>query len=254
MDELKPLMEKYFRNWKAGDVPKKNLEKVDFKNSKRIFVMDRPDAIQSVIMAGHVAPPSGTQDDIDIDMMNTILGGEFTSRVNMNLREDKGWAYGAGTLLMDAKGQRPYITYAPVQSDKTAPSMMEINRELTEYIGDNPATEEELEKSRTNKVLALPGQWETSGSVLGALGQMVRFDLPDDYWANYADQVRNVTLKDVRNAADEVIHPDKLSWMVVGDRAKIVEEIKALGLGEVIFIDADGNPINPDGQPLKMEE
>ena len=132
--------------------------------------------------------------------------------------------------------------------------MMEINRELTEYIGDNPATEEELEKSRTNKVLALPGQWETSGSVLGALGQMVRFDLPDDYWANYADQVRNVTLKDVRNAADEVIHPDKLSWMVVGDRAKIVEEIKALGLGEVIFIDADGNPINPDGQPLKMEE
>ncbi|MCA6078439.1 M16 family metallopeptidase [Fulvivirga sedimenti] len=254
MNELKPLLEKYFKGWKQGDVPEKNLAEVDFRNAKKIFVMDRPDAIQSVILAGHVAPPSGSRDDINIDMMNTIIGGEFTSRVNMNLREEKGWAYGAGTILMEAEGQRPFITYAPVQSDKTSNSMAEINKELTEYINDNPATEEELEKSRTNKVLALPGQWETSNSVLSALGEVVRFNLPDDYWATYADRVSGITLKDVQKAAKEVIHPESLSWIVVGDRAKIVEEIKALNLGEVIFIDADGNPINPDGQPVKMED
>ena len=254
MAELKPLLEKYFKGWKQGDVPKKNLAEVDYRNSKKIFIMDRPDAIQSVILAGHVAPPSGSRDDINIDMMNTIIGGEFTSRVNMNLREEKGWAYGAGTILMEAEGQRPFITYAPVQSDKTSNSMAEINKELTEYISDNPATAEELEKSRTNKVLALPGQWETSNSVLSALGEVVRFNLPDDYWATYADRVSGISLKDVQKAAKEVIHPESLSWIVVGDRAKIVEEIKALNLGEVIFIDADGNPINPDGQPVKMED
>jgi len=254
MDELKPLLEEYFGSWKSGDVPTKNLAKVDYQNSKKIFVMDRPDAIQSVILAGHVAPPSGTKDEVNINMMNTILGGDFTSRVNMNLREDKGWAYGAGTILFDAEGQRPFITYAPVQSDKTSNSMAEINRELREYINDNPATEEELVKARTNMVLKLPGQWETSGSVLSALGEMVRFDLPDDYWSGYADRVENVSLKDVRNAADEVIRPEQLTWMVVGDRAKIVESIKELDLGEVIYIDADGNPINPDQQPIKVED
>jgi zinc protease len=254
MEELEPLLEKYFKEWSKGEVPEKNLAKVDFMNNKKIFIMDRPDAIQSIIMAGHVAPPKGTKDDINIDMMNTILGGDFTSRVNMNLREDKGWAYGAGTILFEAKGQRPFITYAPVQSDKTSNSMVEINKELREYIGDNPVTQEELEKARTNMVLKLPGQWETSSAVLGALGEMTRFDLPDDYWTTYAERVEGVTLKGVRNSADDVVQPDNLTWLVVGDREKIVEEIKELELGEVIFIDADGNPINPDGRPIEVEK
>jgi zinc protease len=254
MEELEPLLEKYFKEWSEGEVPEKNLAKVDFMNNKKIFIMDRPDAIQSIIMAGHVAPPKGTKDDINIDMMNTILGGDFTSRVNMNLREDKGWAYGAGTILFEAKGQRPFITYAPVQSDKTSNSMVEINKELREYIGDNPVTQEELEKARTNMVLKLPGQWETSSAVLGALGEMTRFELPDDYWATYAERVEGITLKGVRNSADDVVQPDNLTWLVVGDREKIVEEIKELELGEVIFIDAGGNPINPDGRPIEVEK
>lgn len=253
MDELKAKLEKHFKKWKPGEVPVKNMEAVASPNKNKIYVMDKPDALQSVIISGHVTKPYGEVSEIGVSMMNNILGGEFTSRVNMNLREDKGWAYGAFTFLYSAKGQRPFLAYAPVQTDQTAPSMKEIMTELTAYTGNKPATKEEFEKTRNNEILSLPGQWETMNAVEGSIANIVRYDLPDDYYQTYAGEVQGLELGQVQKLANEIIDPSRMTWLVVGDSKKIMEEIKALGYGEVIPIDSDGNILKPGNQKLEIE-
>ncbi|MFH6982903.1 M16 family metallopeptidase [Marinoscillum luteum] len=253
MDDLKQKLELNFKKWKSGEVPKKNLEMVGAPNKNKIYVMDKPDALQSVIITGHLTKPYGEVSEIGVSMMNNILGGEFTSRVNMNLREDKGWAYGAFTFLYSAKGQRPFLAYAPVQTDQTAPSMKEIMGELTGYIGDNPATKEEFEKTKTNEILSLPGQWETMNAVEGSIANIVRYGLADDYYQTYAGEVQSLELSKVQKLAKEIIDPQKMTWLVVGDSKKIMAEIKALGYGEVIAIDSDGNVLQPQSQKLDVE-
>lgn len=252
--ELTDALEKQFKKWEKGTVPTKNIANVTGSaNSKKIFVMDKPDAPQTVIIGGYLTDPYGTDNEVANSMMNNILGGEFTSRVNMNLREDKGWAYGAGTFIIQAKGQRPYLAYAPVQTDQTAPSMTEILKEFKSYITDNPATEAEFEKTRTNEVLSLNGQYETLNAVEGSLANMVQYNLPDDYYDKYPETVRNLSLDQVRAAAKKVVDPSRLTWLVVGDRAVIEKEIKKLGIGEVIPIDSDGNVLAPGSQKIEIE-
>jgi zinc protease len=176
--------------------------------------------------------------------MNEIIGGSFTARINMNLREDKSWAYGAFTFLMNTKGQRPFIAYAPVQTDKTMESMAEIRRELVEYLGENPATAEELSKVKDNSTLSLPGRWETSNAVLRDISEIVTYDLPDDYWDTYADSVRDLSQEQIVEAGNEVIKPNNMIWVVVGDRAKIESRIRELELGEITLLDVDGNVLD----------
>ena len=138
MAEIKPRLEKLFGAWKPGTVPAKNLAHGGRSRRRQaIYVIDRPGAEQSLILAGHVAPPKANPDEIAIEAMNAILGGQFTSRINMNLREDKHWAYGAQTLFWDARGQRPFIAFAPVQTDKTKESIQEIQKELRGILGDD---------------------------------------------------------------------------------------------------------------------
>jgi zinc protease len=245
MDEIKPKLEKLFRRWQPGNVPTKNIGNVDLPDKDRIYIIDRPGAVQSIIFAANVAPPAGQGNEIAIETMNEIIGGSFTSRINMNLREDKHWAYGARSVLVSTKGQRPYIAYAPVQTDKTMESMAEIKRELQEYLGENPATDEELEKVKSNNTLSLPGRWETANAVLRDIGEIVTYDLPDDYWDTYADNVRNLSLAQIIESADDVIKPDNLLWVVVGDREEIEARISELELGEIIHLDADGNLLEP---------
>ncbi len=245
MEEIKPKLEKLFRRWQPGNVPTKNIGTVDLPDKDRIYIIDRPDAVQSIIFAANVAPPAGQGNEIAIETMNEIIGGSFTSRINMNLREDKHWAYGARSVVVSTKGQRPYIAYAPVQTDKTMESMAEIKRELQEYLGENPATDEELEKVKNNNTLSLPGRWETASAVLRDIGEIVTYDLPDDYWDTYADNVRNLSLEQIAEAADDVIKPDNLLWVVVGDRETNEPRIRELELGEIIHLDADGNLLEP---------
>jgi zinc protease len=244
MNEMKPKLEKLFSSWKKGTPPKKNISEVALHEKPSVYVIDKPGAIQSIILAGHVAPPRGSDEDIAIETMNTILGGTFVSRLNMNLREDKHWSYGAGSFLVDAKGQRPFLAFAPVQTDKTKESMLEVQRELHGIKNDRPVTTEELTKIKEKKVLELPGSWETNAAVIGSIAEMVRFGLAEDYFDRYADEVRGLSLDRVSSAADEVIHPGNLVWVVVGDREKILDGIKELGLGDVRTMDADGKILN----------
>jgi zinc protease len=151
----------------------------------------------------------------------------------MNLREDKGWAYVARTLLPDARGPRPFLVFAPVQTDKTAPSILEVLEELRDYVGKRPITEVELERNVKNLARSLPGEYETQGDVLGAMLDNARFGRPDDYVATLSSAYRALTRADAEAAARQVIHPDQLVWLVVGDREVIQPEIERLGLGEL---------------------
>jgi zinc protease len=237
--ELKKLLEKRLNKWESAEVPVKNLVTVK-PGKKKIYLMDKPGAIQSVIIAGHVASQPNAEEEVAIEMMNNILGGQFTSRVNMNLREAKGWSYGARTLLMGAKGQRPFIAYAPVQSDKTQESMQEMIKEVSEYLGARPATEEEFLKVQNNGVLKLPGRWETLSAVESAASEIVKYQYPDNYYQNYSDNVKGLKLAKVQDAARKLIKPEDISWVVVGDRAQIEEKLRNLGFGELVIINSDG--------------
>jgi len=179
MDEILPLLNKHFGKWKENRmaVPQKNIAEVPLKDGA-VYVIDKPGAPQSLILAGHVAPSTGVDNNIDIVTMNDVIGGSFTARVNMNLREDKGWAYGAYTFMQDARGQRPWLAYAPVQTDKTADSIKELTREFDEFLGTKPATQDELNKSVRNNVNSLPGQFETAGAVMGAAEEPLRGGRP----------------------------------------------------------------------------
>ena len=245
MEEIKPKLERLFRKWEPGTIPTKNVADVGLRDTEQVYIIDRPDSEQSVIIAGNIAPAVSNSNEIAVETMNEIIGGSFTSRINMNLREDKAWSYGARTLLLGTKAQRPFIAYAPVQTDKTMESMAEIRRELIEYLGDNPATDEEINKVKSNNTLSLPGRWETASAVLRDIGEIVTFDLPDDYWDTYADSVRNVSAGQIGTAADAVIKPENLIWVVVGDRDKIESRIRELELGDITLLDQDGNELQP---------
>ncbi|HEV7238030.1 MAG TPA: pitrilysin family protein [Thermoanaerobaculia bacterium] len=241
--EIQPKLEKLFANWKRGDVPQKNIGTVAVAQKPAVYIIDKPGAAQSVILTGVIAPPKSNPQEIAIETMNTILGGAFISRLNMNLREDKHWSYGASSLLPASRGQRMFIAFAPVQTDKTKESMVEVAKELKDVTKDRLITADELAMAKSNLTLALPGSWETANAVGNAIGDMVRFNLPVDYYETYAGKVKSTTLNDMNQAAMEVVRPDNLIWVIVGDRSKIEKGIRELGYGEIRFMDADGKPV-----------
>jgi zinc protease len=241
---LENKLNRVFEDWQGGDVPQKNIAEVAVPTEPVVYLMDRPGSMQSIIFAGRPVLPKANPREEAIQMMNNILGGEFTSRVNMNLREDKGWAYGAFTILFDAAGQRLYLAYAPVQSDKTVESMQEIRNELRGFKGDNPATEAEFVKTRNNDILQLPGIWETNNAVLASLSEMVRFGYPEDYFSTYPETIANMQLAEVHAAAQQVVESENLIWLIVGDRAAFADKLAEAGFTKVVVVDADGNIID----------
>ncbi len=243
LPEIVSTLSKHFQGWEAGPVPARNIPQVEQPSQSAVYLVHRPGAVQSMISAIQVAPPANNPDEIAIETMHHILGGTFTSRVNMNLREDKGWSYGARTLLLDARGQRPFMVRAPVQTDRTAESMVEIVKELRGIIGERPPTEEEFVKIRENRILRLPGSWETVSEVGDSIEDLIRFGLPDDYYENYPRKLRDLRLAEVSLAARRLISVDQLLWVVVGDLSRIEKEIRQLNLGEIHHVDADGNPV-----------
>ena len=216
----------------------------DYPAKPSVYLVNRPGAAQSVIIAGLVAPSTKAANNLEIGTMNGAFGGTFSSRLNMNLREDKHWAYGAGSFSPNAIGQRPYLMYAPVQTDKTAPSAEEILKEARALVGNKPLTDAEIAKIKDNDVRKMPGQYETARAVLGAMESIVKYDRPDDYVQTLKAKIEAQKDADVEAAAKQVVRPDHLTWVIVGDQAKIEMPVRALKLGDVHLIDADGNPVH----------
>ncbi|MGI9307931.1 MAG: M16 family metallopeptidase, partial [Gammaproteobacteria bacterium] len=247
LEEIVPKIETLFGDWKAGATPAKNIAAVEATTPNAIYLVDRPDAEQSVIFAGQLIRPKANPDEVALKAMNDMLGGMTSARINMNLREDKHWSYGARSLILDTQAQRPLLVYAPVQSDKTSESILEIKKELEGIRGDVPPTAAELDRVKRTDTLSLAGRWETGAAVLGSISEIVRFGLPDNYWDTYAEQVNALTLDDVKSIAVDVLRPEDLIWVVVGDREQIETGLRDLNMGEIKLIDADGHALPNNG-------
>ncbi|MCK5574302.1 MAG: insulinase family protein, partial [Sphingomonadales bacterium] len=227
-----------------GFKEKKPIPTVALPAKARVVIMDKPGAEQSLILAGHLVPGGMSDDNYVMAAMNEILGGSFTARVNMNLREDKHWAYGAYTFMRGARGQQPWMAYAPVQTDKTMESIAELVKEFDAYLGNKPATEAELDKVVKNTVRSLPGQFETAGSVLGSMVGAANYGRPLDYATTIKERYEGLTLETIHAKAQSTLKPKQLTWLVIGDRSKIEEGIRSLNLGDLEVWDKDGNKIS----------
>ncbi|TWH08944.1 M16 family metallopeptidase [Pseudoxanthomonas taiwanensis] len=246
LEEIVPLLERHFGDWKAAAPAPAAVEaipEVERPQAAAVYLIDQPGAVQATILAGQVVPSTKDPSTIVFDFANSVLGGEFSSRLNMNLREDKHWAYGAYSFTTQALGQRPWMAFAPVQIDKTAEALAELDREVREYVGGRkPPTPAEVAKIQATEIRSLPGAYETARAVLGTIGGIVRYDRPDDWVFRRKARIEALTVEQVQQAA-ATLDPDKLVWVVVGDLKQVEQPVRALKLGPVHVIDADGRPV-----------
>ena len=235
LNEATELLNKKFNNWtsQASDINPIDLFTVEDQSEPRVFLIDKPGAIQSYILAAQLLPPTNSDDDILIDYMNYAIAGSFTSRINMNLREDKSWSYGVRTSTGYSQGQRLMRMTAPVQTDKTAPAILEVLREYNEYVNDSPITADELSKIKNARTLRLPGQYETLGALLGGMEDIVKYNRDFDYLDTIADKRNAILLEDVRSASKKYLDTNKWTWVIVGDLAQIESPVRELNIGKV---------------------
>jgi predicted Zn-dependent peptidase len=245
VEQLKPLLEKHLGSWgpPAAERGSKAVAAVELPSAPRVYLVDRPGALQSMILGGHVIPSSKAPDLLEIDSAVNALGGMFTARLNMNLREDKNWSYGTYAFSAGAVNQRPLFVSAPVQTDKTVESLQELLREFNEYVGERPPTTDEVAKVIANDVRALPGSFETAGAVLAAVANIVLYDRPDDWVRTLKARTEAQSVEAIRAAARATIKPDAMTWVIVGDLSAFEAEVRALKLGTVQVIDVDGKAL-----------
>jgi zinc protease len=241
--EITPMLERAFRDWDTPSTPRptKNVADVALPRTPRVILIDKPDSPQSFILAGHVAPGLGSDRDLAIEAMNDVLGGTFTARVNMNLREDKGWAYGAQTVFQNAKGPRPFLVFAPVQTDRTGDSLAELIKELTSIKSDRPVSPDEMARVIAGSTRELPGQFQTANAVLASLITSARYGRPLDYAATLTERYEALELNDLESATD-VVAPQSLIWVIVGDLDAIRAQVEALGIAPIEIWNDDGEP------------
>ncbi len=233
--EIKPEIESFFGSWSAADIPIMNLAAVKQPSKPTIYLVDKPGAQHSIVLAGTIAPPPRAEAEIALETMNNVFGGTFGARLNMNLREDKHWSYGAGSVLYSAHAQRPFLAYASVQRDKTADSISEMLKELNGITGADPIRPDELDKVKQQQIFELPGAHETMNSIGNLFGDLLELGLPLDYYDTYVSRVSALTIADVESCAKSLLNPEHMIWMVVGDRAAIEPALRELGIGEIIL-------------------
>ena len=236
--EIRPKLEQYFGGWKAAPVPTKNISTVPKPQKPAIYLVNKPGALHTIVIAGTVAPPPDARNEVALETTNNVFGGTFSARLNMNLREEKHWSYGAASVLYGARGQRPLLAYASVQGDKTADSIAEMLNELSGMTGTKPISEEELARVKQQQILELPGAHETMNSVGNLLSDLLQFGLPLDFYNMYVSQVSALTVADLEACARTLLDPRQMVWMVVGDRATLEQPLRELKIGEIVVTEA----------------
>jgi len=236
--EIKPLLENFFGSWRGGEVASKNVSAVRRPQEPAIYLVNKPGALHSVVIAGTIAAPPDAHSEIAIETMNNIFGGTFGARLNMNLREEKHWSYGAASILYGARAQRPFLAYASVQGDKTADSIAEMLNELAGMMGAKPIREDELEKVKQQQILELPGAHETMNSIGNLLSDLLQLGLPLDFYDRYVSRVSALEVAELESYAKDLLDPKHMIWMVVGDRSEIEPALRQLQIGEIIATEA----------------
>lgn len=244
IDEATKSVNKAFGKWDAKGRSEKQLIGAAAEKRARVILVDYPGAESSVVYGGHAIAPYDATTWTEITTMNRVIGGSFESRLNMNLREDKGWSYGFRSgITPNASGDMRFVASGQVQTDKTAPSMQEARRELEEFVSDRPATENEVDRIKLNRTRSLPGTYSTNRGFLGSIISSDSYGLPFDYAESQADRIAAVTLEGINTRARSLIDTENLTWLIVGDLAIIEEDVRALNFGDVEVWDAFGNKI-----------
>ena len=242
MAKLVPALEASFGRWKAGSAPAKQLPMVARTAGKKLYLVDKPGAPQSTIVAAHVSETYGQPEDLAMEPVMQNFGGMATSRLNRNLRLDKHWSYGTSGQLTTPRGQRAFTVFAPVQTDKTKEAMLEVAKEIRGVAGERPLQGEEYTSIMRNMTSRLAGRFGTLSALESAAIASVNLGLPDAYWANYAGNIRTLTEPQLAAAARKFVRPDEVVWIVIGDLRKIEAGVRELGWGEVVTLNADGTP------------
>jgi zinc protease len=238
-DSIMPMLEKQFGSWKSEGVAPlvAAVPTAPQLKARQIYLVDKPEAAQSQIRIGWVGVPRSTSDYAALEVLNTILGGSFTSRLNQNLREKNGYSYGASSAFDMRLSAGPFLAAAGVQTDKTGPAVGEFFNELNAIVKPIPA--DELAKAKNYVALSFPGEFETTGDLARKLEELVVYNLSDDTFSNFVPAVTTVTAADLQRLAAQYIQPDKMAVVVVGDRKLIEGPIRQLNLGPINFITID---------------
>jgi zinc protease len=239
--EAKKLAQDAFGAWK-GAPAQASMPPAGTTIASRAVIVDKPGSNQTMILAGQMGVKRSDPDYEKLDVMNTVLGGLFSSRINLNLREDKGYSYGAFSFIGQNRGVGPLMAGAAVRGDVTGPSIEEVLKEVSK-IRDNGVTADELRMAKDSIVRSLPANFETSGSSASTMASIYLFDLPLDYYQTLPARIDAITANDVLDVAKKHLVPERMVVVAVGDRSKIESQISKLNLGTIAFRDADGKEV-----------
>ena len=230
--DVRARLERTFGDWRAPSTPRgtKAFPADIPATTARIVLIDRPQSPQSIIYGGAVLPVSGTDDLLTLTAANSILGTDFLSRINADLRETKGWSYGVRGTVNALQHRAPYIVNAPVQANRTGESIAALIAQYERFLQTDGVTPAELERTINGDTRGLAGGFETSGQILGALRSNALYGRPDDYQENLASRTRALTAADMDAAARAAIDPNQFVWVVVGDASVVRPQLEALGL------------------------
>ncbi len=243
---LMPKLEKAFVNWKSALVPNTATPKPNQFDKPGIYIVDKPGAAQSVVQIGQVGVSRDNPDYVPLQVMNSILGGQFSARLNMNLREDKGYTYGARSGFSTRRGAGPFTASAGVQTAVTKESVVEFIKELNGIRGAMPVTQDELDYNIQSIIRRFPRTMETVGQISGQLSDLIVYGLPESYFNDYLSKINSVTLKDINRVANTYLTPDKMAILIVGDRKMIEPKLKDIDGWKIRYLDTEGNMIIDD--------
>ncbi len=252
VDDITARLEKRFGNWRGGAALRAPQGEPPAPETREpaIFLVDKPGAAQSVITIGRVAAARRSPDFHALGLLNSVLGGQFISRLNMNLREEKGYSYGIQSIFSFLRSPGPFEAGGGVQSAVTRESILEIMKELGEIAGPRPVEKSELEYARERLVQGFPSRFETTFGVAGQIAVLVEDELPDDEFETYVSKIEAVTQDDVNRVAKSYLAPESMTILVIGDRAAIEKPLAELPFGRVVKrLDLDGNPIAAGSKP-----
>jgi predicted Zn-dependent peptidase len=239
-DDIERKVRALFGNWARGTIPAPAYGQPPAAKGTTIYIVDKPGAAQSSFRIGSVGVARSTPDYFPLTVMNTALGGSFTSRLNQNLRETKAYTYGASSGFAMRRAPGPFIASAEIVAAKTDSALLEFMKELR-TIRDTIPTEE-LEKTKRYLQLQLPERFETTGGIAGQLAGLVTYDVPLSFYNSYTQSIGAVTQADVQRVAKQYIDPDKLAIVIVGDRKSIEPALRATNIGNVVVVDITGRP------------
>jgi zinc protease len=240
---VKPVIEKALTAWaKAGTRPSFSYPTPPERQKTTIFLVDRSGAAQSTFAIGHPGPPRDTPDYYALQVMNTMLGGMFQSRLNANIREEKGYSYGVSSGFAFGKGPGAFRTGGDIVGDKTDAALVEFMKELRGILGARPVTDDELQTAKDSLVQRLPATFASVSNINGALTTLWVQGLPDDYYQQYGKNIARVTKDDVARVAKKYIDIDHLAIVIVGDRASIEAPLKATNVAPIAYLDIEGSP------------